>query len=147
MITFIEAQFVPVKVHIKEQPDTFKRFGAQWTPVLVVFDPDGKEQHRWEGYLPPEDFLGQLELAFAKEAFAAERWEDAADRIQKVADEHPATEYGPLALYYAGVARYKAGDHEALADTARALRTRHAESSWAKKSSVWLPAEDQGAAP
>jgi hypothetical protein len=35
-------------VHIKEQPEVFKRFGVQWTPVLVIFDPEGREHHRWD---------------------------------------------------------------------------------------------------
>ncbi len=138
---------MPVKVHVKEQPDTFKRFGVQWTPVLMVRDPDRGEQHQWEGYLPPDDFIGQLELALAKSAFATERWADAERQFRKVADEHPATDYAPLALYYAGVSRYKGGDAAALEATGRALRERYPDSGWAKKSSVWLPAGGAGAAP
>jgi TolA-binding protein len=135
-----------VKAHIKEQPQTFDRFGVQWTPVLVVFDPQGKEQHRFEGYLPPDEFKGQLELGLAKAAFGAGDWAEAERRFRAVVDAHPDTDYAPLALYYAGVSRYKGGDAGALEGTGRALRDRYPESSWARKGSVWLPQESQGAA-
>jgi thioredoxin-related protein len=131
-------RFVPVKIHVKEQPDTFKRFNVQWTPVLVVLDPGGVERHRWEGYLPPEEFIGQLELALARSAFQQERWTEAERLFREVADAHPDTDYAPQAVYYAGVSRYKDGDASALAATARRLAARYADTSWARKSSVWL---------
>jgi hypothetical protein len=44
----------------------------------------------------------------------------------------------PEAMYWAGVARYKAtGDAAALAATANDFRERHQGSTWAKKASVW----------
>lgn len=138
MESFIAQRFVPVKVHIKEQPKTFERFGVQWTPVLVVFDPAGTERHRWEGYLPPDDFLGQLELGLAKSAFAAQRWTEAERLFREVAEKHPKAEYAPEAVYWAGVSRYKGGDKEALGATGRALRERYPQSSWATKGSVWV---------
>jgi len=141
----VSQRFVPAKVHIKEQPQTFERFGVQWTPVLVVMDPGGTERHRWEGYLPPEDFLGQLELGLAKSAFAAERWAEAERLFREVAEKHPQADYAPQALYYAGVARYKGGDASALPATARALAQKYPQSSWATKASVWLPQPSPGA--
>lgn len=130
-----------MKVHVKEQPETFKRFGVQWTPVLVVLDPEGREEHRWEGFLPADEYIGQLELARAKAAFAKERWPEAERLFREVAAKHPDADYAPLAVYYAGVSRYKAGDQTALAATGRELRDKYPDSSWARKASVWLPAE------
>ena len=41
---------------------------------------------------------------------------------------------------WAGVARYKAtGDAAALKDTAERFKKRYADSTWAKKASVWAP--------
>lgn len=131
---------------MREQPETFQRFGVAWTPVLVVFDPEGREQHRWEGYLPAEEFLGQLDLAAAKDAFAKERWGEAERRFRELADRLPRADFAPLALYYAGVARYKGGDASALEEAGRALRARYPDSSWARKSSVWIPADAAGSA-
>jgi TolA-binding protein len=51
---------------------------------------------------------------------------------------YPETEAAPEAVYWAGVARYKAtGDASALSETARQFRERYQSSSWAKKASVW----------
>jgi len=30
-------------MHSKEHPEALERFGAQWTPTLVILDPEGKE--------------------------------------------------------------------------------------------------------
>jgi len=135
---FVTGNFVPVKIHVKEQPAAFKRFGAQWTPTLMVLDPEGKEQYRFEGYLPPEDFLAQLELGLAKSAFAHEEFAQAERRYREIVRKYPTLEAAPEAVYWAGVAKYKAtGDAAALRDTAREMSQRYPASSWAKKASVW----------
>jgi hypothetical protein len=142
---FVMQHFIPVKVHMKEQPQTFERFGVQWTPVLAVFDEQGREQHRWEGFLPADDFVGQLAMGRAQLAFAKQDWKRAASLFDEVPKRHPDAEFAPAALYWAGVARYKDGDPSALAATGRALRDRYPQSTWATKASVWLPAEQEGA--
>jgi thioredoxin-related protein len=135
---FINENFVPVKIHIKEQPETFKKYGAQWTPTLLVLDPDGTERYRFEGYLPPEEFLSQLELGLAKSAFAREQWKEAEQRYREIVTRYPKTEAASEAQYWAGVSKYKGtGDASALAETAREFKTKYSESAWAKKASVW----------
>jgi hypothetical protein len=134
----IGKNFVPVKIHIKEQPETFKRFGAQWTPTLIILDADGVERYRFEGYLPPEEFLAQLELGLGKSAFAREHWKEAEQLYRKLVEHHPKAETAAEALYWAGVSKYKAsGDASALAETAGDFQKRYPESVWAKKASVW----------
>jgi hypothetical protein len=135
---FITQNFVPVKIHVKEQPDAFKRFGAQWTPTLIVLDPEGKERYRFEGYLPPEDFIAQLQLGLAKSAFARGQWDDADRRFLEIARLHKDSEVAPEAVYWAGVSLYKrTSDHHALGETAKQLRSGYPESIWTKKASVW----------
>jgi len=128
---------VPVKIHIKEQPAVFDRFAAQWTPTLVIFDPLGAERHRFEGFLPPEEFLAQLELGLAHAAFAGKRWAEAERRFRQIVDSFSTSDAAPEALYWAGVARYKGGDANALPETARLFKLKYPDSAWAKKSSVW----------
>lgn len=135
---FIQENFVPVKIHIKENPKGFERFGAQWTPTMIVADSNGTERYRFEGYLPVDDFLAQLDLGLAKSAFANQNWSEAERRFREVADGFPKTESAAEAIYWAGVSRYKAsGDAAALHETAEAVRSRYPESQWAKKASVW----------
>ena len=82
----------------------------------MVLDPDGTVRHRFEGYLPAQDFLARLELGLAHAAFAKKQWAEAEQRFRQIVDDHPQSEAAPEALYWAGVAKYKAsGDGAALA--------------------------------
>jgi outer membrane protein assembly factor BamD (BamD/ComL family) len=115
-----------------------QRFNAQWTPTLLVIDPEGIKRHRIEGFLPAEDLLAQLTLGLGHSAFARQQWDEAERRFRDVVDWFPGTEAAPEALYWAGVSRYKAkGDPAALGETAREFKRRYQDSSWAKKASVW----------
>jgi TolA-binding protein len=139
---FINQHFVPVRLHVKEQADDYKRVGGrynqQWTPTILIVDASGTERHRIEGYLPVEDFLGQLALGLAQSAFARSDFKEAESLFRTVVDNYPTSDAAPEALYWAGVSHYKAtGDAAALADTAVAFGNRYQDTSWAKKSSVW----------
>jgi TolA-binding protein len=138
----VEDSFVPVRVHVKDNAAEFKRlgerFGAQWTPTILIVDPGGQERHRIEGFLPVEDFLPQLALGAAHAAFGRGDYKTAAARFDDVVNAYGATDAGPEAQYWAGVSRYKAtNDPSALKDTARKFTERFQDTSWAKKSSVW----------
>ena len=135
---FIRENFVPVKIHIKENHAGFERFGVQWTPTIVIADGDGKEHYRFEGYLPVEEFLPQLELGLGRLAFNKGDWAKAERLFREVAEKYPKSDAAPEALYFAGAAKYKAsGDPGALRETAGAFRSRYADTAWAKKASVW----------
>jgi len=142
VIDFISQQFTPVRAHVRENADAFKqlgqRFNVQWTPTILVVDADGQERHRIEGFLPADDVLAQLALGLAHSAFARGRFSEAEPLYRRVSEQYPNSEAAPEALYWAGVSRYKAtNDASALKDTARAFSERYADSSWAKKASVW----------
>lgn len=127
-----------MKIHIKEQPGTFGRFDVLWTPTLLLLEPEGKECYRFEGFLPVDDFLSQLELGLAHTAFKQKKWQDAEQRYRRVVDRFPQSAAAPEAVYWQGVSRYKAAkDAGALADTARRLNEKFPESEWSKKASVW----------
>lgn len=139
---FVTQHFIPVRVHVREQQDAFKRlgerFGASWTPTTLIVDADGHERHRIEGFLPVEDFLSQLRLGLAKSAFARGQFSDAEAAFRRVVAEHPDSDAGAEALYWAGVSKYKgSGEASALNETARAFKERYQDSTWAKKASVW----------
>jgi hypothetical protein len=139
---FITENFIPARVHVREQAADFQRFGqrynAQWTPTLLVIDPDGQERHRVEGFLPADDLLAQLTLGLGHSAFARQDWKEAERRFREVVDRYANSDAAPEAQYWAGVSRYKAtNDPSALGETARAFTRRYQDSTWAKKASVW----------
>ena len=139
---FITENFIPARLHVRDQAADFKRFGeryaAQWTPTILELDKDGTERHRVEGFLEADDFLAQLMLGMGHLAFKNQQWADAERHFRRVVDELPGTDAAPEALYWAGVSRYKnSHDASALKETARAFTERYQDSSWAKKSAIW----------
>lgn len=134
---FVTENFVPVRVEVRKNPEPMERFGAHWTPMILVLDPAGIERYRFEGYLPVTDFLAHLTLGLGQVAFATGKWTDAERRFTEVVEKYPETEQAAEALYWVGVARYKGGDPSALARTAEEFTRRYENSSWAKKASVW----------
>jgi hypothetical protein len=135
---FISSNFIPAKIHIKEQPQTFKRFGAQWTPTILIMAPGGEEAHRIEGFLGVDDMLAQLTLGLGKALFKMEKFADAEKHFRAVVQDYSTSETAPQALYWAGVAAYKAtNDPGKLKETALAEQKKYPQSEWAKKASVW----------
>ena len=139
---FISDRFVPVRVHVKEDAAEFQRLGglfdAQWTPTTLVLDTGPKERHRVEGFLPKDDFASQLELGLAKAAFSAGRFDEAERVFEDVLRKYPQSDAAPEAQYWAGVSRYKSSnDPKHLSAITERFRTAYADSTWAKKASVW----------
>jgi TolA-binding protein len=139
---FIAEQLEPVRVHVREQKDEYRRlserYNAQWTPTVLILDSEGEERHRIEGFLPVDDFLPQLALGLAKSAFYRKDYAESERRYREIVDEFPSTDAAAEALYWAGVSKYKAsGDASALKATGAAFRERYQDTTWAKKASVW----------
>jgi hypothetical protein len=142
VVRFVNESFLPARVHVKDDAEEFKRYGqkynAQWTPTILLLDPDGEEQWRIEGFLPLDDFLGQLMLGRAQMDFKQSKWAEAEKRFREIVEKLPKSDAAPEAQYWAGVSKYKASnDPAALKATAKAFTTRYKDSSWAKKASIW----------
>lgn len=134
---FIEQNFVPARVHVKENPTAWHRFGIRWTPTVMVLSPDGKEVRRVEGFLPADELLGQLELDLGYEAVNRKDWKTA-ERWFHAASQRKDTAAGPEGLYWEGVARYSAShDAKELVALRHRLEERYPDTAWAKRSVVW----------
>jgi TolA-binding protein len=135
---FVSEHFEAVRLHVKTHPEAMGRFGANWTPTVMITGPDGKEHYRIEGFLPVDDFLAQLKLGYAQYLFKTGAFDEAEKRFRALVDEHPDGEAAAEALYWAGVSKYKgSGDASALGATAQAFKTRYTDTPWAKKASIW----------
>jgi len=142
VVRFVNENFLPARVHVKDDADAFQRYGekynAHWTPTVLQLDSNGEEQWRMEGFLPLDDFLGQLMLGRAHMDFKQEKCAEAEKRFREIVEKLPNTDAAPEALYWAGVSKYKASnDSTALKATAKAFSERYKDSSWAKKASIW----------
>jgi hypothetical protein len=142
VIEFVTRQFIPVRAHVKDDHAEFERLGARydahWTPTILLVDSSGTERHRIEGFLPADDFLSQLALGLAKAAFARKDYPTAERLYRDVVARYGNTDAAPESQYWAGVSAYRAtNDPAALKATGQAFRERYADSTWAKKASIW----------
>lgn len=129
---------MPVQANIKVHPTWFRRFGAIWTPSVVVLDAGGVERWRVEGYLPKREFHAQLMMALARISAMQKRWPDAEQRYGEVVDHFADTTAAAEALYWRAVSAYRrTTDHGVLTAMAKEMAARHPHSSWALKASVW----------
>lgn len=131
----IHMQFVPLQLNVKEQPSTVVRFGAAWTPTVLIQDPDGHEYRRCEGFFSPRRFRSELALGHFKSAFDQRDFKTAHERIRttlKLAQDDPLAE--PEAMYWAPVTEYKlTQDAKRLAEGWMKLIAAHPGSAWAKR--------------
>jgi hypothetical protein len=135
---FVTENLVPVKVHIKENREQFRRFTAKWTPTIMIVDPTGKELFRTEGYLPPHDFLAQLMIGLGRALFLLNKPKDAHRFFREVADRFTDTDFAAEAEYWSAVSQYRAtADHKFLDEVAGVMAKKYPTSNWTKRASVW----------
>jgi hypothetical protein len=105
---------------------------------VLIFDSNGIERARNEGYLPNLEFRAWLEMGLARIAFMHKEWTEAERRYIDVAEKYPNTSAAPEAIYWRGVSRYKAtNDHSALTEVAHDLKAKYQGSVWMLKASIW----------
>ncbi len=114
------------------------RFSVKWTPTVIILDGNGDEHHRFVGFLPPEDFVGQLLLGKGKAEFNLDHYEEAIQCFQEIIVRYPKTDAAPEARYYLGVAKYKAShDAKELKTNLEILQRDYPGSEWTKKAQVY----------
>ena len=138
VIDTITARFVPVQINTQEatgQP-LVQRFAQVWTPDLRVVSPAGVDLYRWNGYLPPAEFVPQLLVAQAQTLLRLQDEPGAAGVYREVLERFPTSAVAPEAQYFVAVALYK-HSHQApdLLDTWRRLQTQYPNSIWRVKQS------------
>ncbi len=78
-----------------------------WTPDIRILYHDGVELYRWDGFLPPPEFIARTLCGFGMAYLRTKRFDDAeacyADALTRFSTSYAA----PEALYYLGVTRYR----------------------------------------
>jgi len=134
----VEAHFIPLQIEFNKNKAMVNRFSVKWTPTVIVMDIDGNEHHRFIGFLPPEDFIGQIMLGRGKSEFNLDHFEQAIQCFQEVLVRYPKTDAAPEAQYFLGVAKYKAShDPKELKLGWEALQTDYPSSEWTKRAQVY----------
>jgi hypothetical protein len=132
----ISGWFVPCAVNVKDEAmrDVVERFHHAWTPDFRVVDGEGNDLYRWNGFLPPAEFVPQLLMAGGYARLALWEPDRAVEMLQAVLRRFPTSGVAPEANYYLGIARFKASrDREDLHATWRSLQHRYPDTVWREK--------------
>lgn len=131
---------MPVHFKAKEEAsaDLVARYLQIWTPTVHLLLPDGRSAHELVGYLPPSLFLPELEVGLAQADLKRHRFGQAAERFERVRDEHPMSHVAAEAAYWAAVSRYNETDQsEGLMTGWMKLRERYPQSVWRWKQAFY----------
>lgn len=133
---FLEEQFVPLRSQCfwDKPTEPMKRYGVTWTPTFLVLDADGKEQHRFVGYVPSDDLFAHLGLGKGKLLFDAGRLDEAISRFRTVIERHPNAGATPEAVFLLGAAGYRhTHDAKELRRAYETLKSKYPQSEFARR--------------
>jgi hypothetical protein len=124
---------VDVKNVLPAQRDLIRAARPLWTPT-VAFLAGGQEVRRAVGYLPPDDFLAEAQIALGQIDLLHQELDRAFETFRSAADAYGS----PEALFWAGVAAFKRSrTFDALRPVWDELQARHPDSEWARRADVW----------
>jgi hypothetical protein len=107
-----------------------------WTPDLRILYHDGYELYRWDGFLPPAEFIARALCGFGLAYLRLKRFDQAETIYVDVLKRFSTTYAAPEAQYYLGVARYRRDpDSDELPKQWANLRSRYPLSEYRVKQS------------
>lgn len=107
-----------------------------WTPDVRVLHYDGFEMYRWDGFLPPPEFIARMECGIAMAYLRGKRYDEAEKLYVDVLTRFSTTYAAPEAQYYLGVTRYRRDpDSDELLVQWAQLRSRYPASEYRVKQS------------
>lgn len=135
----INNSYVALQINTKEPSAKLvvERYRQVWTPDSRILDADGFEYYRWNGYLPPFEYLPQLLVAEAHARLRQKNVSAAADMYNAVVERFPTSRVAAEAAYFGAVADYRnSKDSVDLVKGWERLRRRYPESDWRLKQSM-----------
>ena len=107
-----------------------------WTPDIRILGTDGYELYRFEGFMPPPEFMARTQCGYAQAFLRQKRFDRAEEIYMDVLTRFSTSFAAPEAQYYLGVTRYRR-DHESdeLPKQWEALRSRYPGSEFRMKQS------------
>jgi hypothetical protein len=136
----IAENFVPIQVDTQDGSQTtaeiVSRFRQVWTPDLRIIDHDGAELYRWNGYLPPSEFLPQLLAGRAQALLRSDCGEEAKEAYADILRRFPTSFVAPEVAYFAAVSAYRLSHEPSdLLDNWGVVQNRYPMSDWRVKQS------------
>ncbi|HEX3459242.1 MAG TPA: tetratricopeptide repeat protein [Candidatus Baltobacteraceae bacterium] len=138
VVETILAHSVPLQFDNSKKENNFFLHGIHhiWTPDVRILNHDGYELYRWDGFLPPSEFIARTLCGFALAYLRLKRFEQAEAVYVDVLKRFSTTYAAPEAQYYLGVTRYRRDpDSDELLTQWANLRSRYPESEYRVKQS------------
>ncbi len=143
VVELLDERFVCYSVNERKPSREDKRlirdFRLLWSPGLVFFEPRGAELRRFVGFRPPKAFVAELHLVLGLNDMLYRRFDSAAGTFEIAACRFGEGEGAAEALYWRGIAIYRAGgrNHDALRQHWNENRARFPGNSWWPRADVW----------
>ena len=90
-----------------ENNQRLQRIHHIWTPDVRILDPNGFEMYRWDGFLPPSEYMARFESGVAMAYLRSKRYDQAEQCYLDVLRRFSTSYAAPEAQYYLGVVRYR----------------------------------------
>ena len=131
---YISKNFIPLQINVQANAEIAGKYRVFWTPTILVLDSNGTEYYRFNGFLPPSEFIPQLEFGLGAMALEKQDYKTASIQLKSVVDKYTRSDIAPEAQYWFWCFEYKAAHNvEALLNAWRKLRKDYPNSIWAKK--------------
>ena len=131
---YICKNFIPLQINVQTNSEIAGKYRVFWTPTILVLDSSGAEYYRFNGFLPPNEFIPQLEFGLGMMALEKQDYKTASAQLKSVVEKYPKSNIAPEAQYWFGVSEYKAAHNvEALLSAWKKLRREYPNSIWALK--------------
>lgn len=126
----LAARFVALRLDHRDPH--VRELNVVWLPTLFVADARGVIHYRNVNSIPPELLLDVLDLGEAHARLRQAAYDVAEGLLRAALDRRDDGPLTPELLYWSGIARYFAGDHDDAArdDAWRHLRDRYPDSVW-----------------
>jgi len=139
--SFLDDNFNSIRVNMKEPQeamrDLLRAVKPPWGPTFVFLGARRVELRRYVGWLAPNEFIAELNVALGMNDLIRRRFEEAYAHFRASCVDELRNGIAPEALFWAGAAKYKIGGKPALREVWDELVARFPDSTYARRADVW----------
>src|ERR1051326_1719053 len=139
--SFVDGNFNAIRTNIRDPQhamrDLLRAVKPPWAPTFVFLGARNVELRRYVGWLPPLEFIAELNFVLGVDDLLHRRFDEAKEHFRAACDDSLRNGIAPEALFWAGVAAYKTGGKPALRVVWDELTARFPDSTWARRADVW----------
>lgn len=134
MRDFVAANYVALKVNVKDQRELSKKLRVIWTPTVFAMLPAGEVLHQTIGWMPPADFIAEFSYGLARASLEARDFGTASRVLREAIARAPKHDRAPEAAYWLGVSEFRrANSIDAAKAEWKKLAENYPQSAWAER--------------